>query len=252
MQIYKIVVAYDGTDFCGWQVQPEVVTVASTLQRVFKGVFKEEIAVTGASRTDTGVHALGQVAKFYSSLDIDLTRMRDAWNSSLPKSILVRSIEKTNADFHIFGDVIHKTYYYHLFYKRPLPFIAKYGWLWKFIDRVDFHLFEKALHCFIGEHDFRSFCKVDEVGCNTVRRINFIKIRKLEKFAAVQIEINGNGFLQYQIRRMLGAALDVSSKKNLSTEFLVEQLKYPCDQQELTKAESCGLCLRKIFYKKDR
>lgn len=247
MQNYKIVIAYDGTDFHGWQVQPEAVTVASTLQRVFKRVFHEEIAITGASRTDTGVHALGQVAKFHSSMDIGLDTMRDAWNNSLPKSIFIRSIEKKN--FRIFGDVISKTYYYHLFYKHPLPFVARYGWFWKFIDHVDFDLFEKAMNCFLGEHDFRSFCKVYEKGCSTVRTINFIKMRKLERFAAIQIEINGGGFLQYQIRRMIGAALDVASKKSLSTDFLVHQLKFPSDQQELTKAESSGLCLRKIFYK---
>ena len=249
MNRYKIVVAYDGTDFYGWQVQPSVVTIASVLQKSFYRLFSREIVITGASRTDAGVHALGQVATFVTDLNIDTEQIRVAWNNGLPDSILIRSLERVDSKFHIFSDVLNKTYYYHLFYKHPLPFAVRYGWYWKFIDDVDFDIFYRAMKCFVGEHDFRSFCK-NEKDKPTVRVIDAISMKKFDRFSAFRIELKGKGFLRYQIRRMLGAALDVAKSKRLSVDFIKEQLKNPCDQQQFTRAEGRGLCLRKIVYKK--
>jgi tRNA pseudouridine38-40 synthase len=247
MNRYKVVIAYDGTDFHGWQIQPFDITVVSTLQKSFIRAFSKTVSIVGASRTDAGVHALGQVAVCRTDLNLDPTSICEAWNHRLPKSILVRSVEKVDDSFHIFADVVQKTYLYHLFYRRPLPFIARYGWLWKFIDKVDFEKFDRALQCFVGEHDFRSFCK-NECNESTIRKVDFITMRKFSRYGVVQISVKGKGFLRYQIRRMIGAALDVASE-DYSVDVIVYHIKNPSDQQKFTKAKASGLCLRKIIYR---
>lgn len=249
MYRYKIVVAYDGADFHGWQVQPSAVTIASMLEKSFKIAFDKQVSIVGASRTDAGVHALGQVAVCTTELDIDTAQVMRAWNNSLPNSILIRSIERASSEFHIFAHVVSKTYYYHIFYKHPLPFLARYGWFWRFIDCVDFEKFGKAMEQFVGEHDFRSFCKT-EGDEQTVRTIDSISIEKYERFSAIRVILKSKGFLRYQIRRMLGAALDVARKNELPVDTIKYHLDHPSDQQEFTRAQGCGLCLRKIIYKK--
>ncbi len=248
MKRYKIIVAYDGTDFHGWQIQPSDITVASVLQKTFKRSFKRELSLIGASRTDAGVHALGQTALIVSDLSVPVERIAHAWNNSLPSSVLVRSVQEVDPDFHIFANVESKTYYYHLFTARPLPHIARYGWFWKFIDQVDFEKFGRALKCFVGEHDFSSFCKTESHE-KTVRMIRSIKLEKFGRYGVVRVSVTAKGFLRYQIRRMVGAALDIARKKEFSVGFITKQLKFPSDQQEFTRAEGCGLCLRKIVYK---
>lgn len=247
MRKYKAIVAYDGTDFYGWQVQPSHSTVAEALQKAFFSAFLQPVTVLGASRTDAGVHALGQVALCTTTFDLDPLCLSHAWNNCLPKSIVIRSLEIADPLFHPFAHVVQKTYYYHLFVKRPLPFVARYGWFWRFVDRVDWEKFGKAMYLFVGEHDFRSFCK-HELGQTTVRTIDSIDIKKFSRFGMIRIEIKSKGFLRYQIRRMVGAALDVASKQKMPVDFVKKQLDYPSDQQELLKAEGCGLCLRKIVY----
>ena len=132
MITYKIVIAYDGTDFYGWQIQPDRLSVTNVLVNTFFTVFGRSIKITGASRTDAGVHALGQVASFSTDLNIDPKRMAHAWTGLLPTSILIRKIEVVKQTFNPRAFVKQKTYYYHFFLRRPLPFIYPYGY---FIQR---------------------------------------------------------------------------------------------------------------------
>lgn len=248
MRKYKIVVAYDGTDFHGWQIQPVDVSVAGTLQKVFKRTFKEEVSIIGASRTDAGVHALGQVAHFTSGLQLDLERMRKAWNASLPVGIMIRSLEAVAPDFHACFDVAEKTYYYHLFLGRPLPFIARFGWHYRFIHHVDFAKFERGLQFFVGEHDFTAFCKLED-DKSPIRSINAISTTFFRQWNALRVEIRGRSFLRYQIRRIVGYTLDVARRPELPVDYLLDVLKSKNAEQTLLQADGMGLCLRKIIYK---
>lgn len=253
MMRYKAIIAYDGTDFHGWQVQANASTIASTMQQSFLRTFRTPVSILGASRTDAGVHAIGQTALCTTELNLDPQKIMTAWNASLPASIVIRSLEFAAPEFHPFANVISKTYYYHLFLKRPLPHVARYGWFWDFIDRVDIEKLEKTLPLFIGEHDFGSFCKQEaEKEQSTVRTIQSIGIKKLKRFGALQIHVMSSGFLRYQIRRMIGAALDVASKPELPIDTITYHLKNPNPQQNFTRAEGCGLCLRKIVYKEGK
>ncbi len=249
MYTYKIIVSYDGIDYQGWQVQTHKVTIANRLQDAFKHVFGERIKLLGASRTDSDVHALRQVAIFKSDIDLPHDKMAKAWNNVLPPSIHIRSLERVSDDFHPRKNVIGKTYYYHLFMQRPLPFLARYGWHYPFMGEVDLGTFDQALALYVGTHDFRSFCKLEEEK-STVRTMHSITMRKLSRFGAVQIVIKGDSFLRFQIRRMIGCALDVARRSDLSLSFIQDMLDNPHPQQKVTKAEGRGLCLKEICYKK--
>lgn len=248
MKTFKIEIAYDGTDYHGWQIQPKDETVASRMQKSFLKAFEKKITLIGASRTDSGVHALGQIAKFKTDLNVDPSIILQTWNGRLPKDISVRKVEAVSDNFHPHSNVHQKTYYYHLFTKRPLPFIARYGWHYKFIDLIDIEKFNKALKFYIGEHDFTSFCKLDPEK-TPIRKIDNITLKKFDNFGAIQVVIKGKSFLRFQIRRMIGYALDVASRPNIPIDYIKSILDNPNPQQRLIKADGCGLVLRKIVYK---
>jgi len=248
----KMVVAYNGTEFLGWQVQLDDRTVAGTLERVYRTVFGEQVSILGASRTDAGVHALGQVAVFKTALLIDLNRMRLAWNASLPKSISIRSLIEADDDFHPFSEVVSKTYYYHVFMGRPLPFVADFGWQYQYARSLRLDVLEKSLKSFIGTHDFGSFCTVDpDEKQDTVRTIYGVNLRKISRFGILQVAVMGKSFVRFQIRRMVGAAFDVARRDGWSSDVITQMLNNPNPIQNLVKAPGSGLCLRKIIYQKD-
>lgn len=250
MRKYKIVVAYDGTDFHGWQVQPTDMTVASMLEKTFFRVFQEKISVVGASRTDAGVHALGQTAHFFTKIAVDPNVIIAAWNDALPRTIVIRSIGLVPDNFHACFDVVQKTYYYHLFLSRPLPFVARFGWYYRFIRYVDMDKFKMGLQIFVGEHDFTAFCRLEE-GKNPIRTIDSISTEYLRQWNMLRVVIKGQGFLRYQIRRIIGYTLDVARRPELSVHYLEDVLKSKNPQQTLLQADGMGLCLRKIIYKGD-
>lgn len=249
MNTYAIIVAYDGTDFHGWQQQPYDISVTSCLEHAWLKTFGHTINILGASRTDAGVHALGQVARFKTPFTADPQRILKAWNAKLPASIHIRSLTLAPEAFNPRNNVIQKTYYYTLFLKRPLPMIARFGWYYPFIKDVDMQMFEKALQLYVGTHDFGSFCKKERDDESTVRTIDSIHLYNFKRWSALTVAIKGKAFGRFQIRRMIGYALDVARRPELSLEYLQGVLDNPNHQQTLTKADPQGLCLRKIVYK---
>lgn len=244
--MYKIIVSYDGTDFSGWQLQPHAPSVIQALQDVFTRVFGSSIKILGASRTDAGVHALGQVAVFSTDLCMDLERMLNAWNDALPPSIVIRDLMKVSDDFHPMYGVQEKTYWYHFFLKRPLPFVERYGWFFRY--PIDFNMLDQALQIFVGTHDFRSFCTGTDMGENTVRTINSIKVVYIKKFNAWRIEFKGPGFMRHMIRRIVGACMQVAAREDLTLDYLKDVLAEKNPKQMLVNAPAKGLCLVKIKY----
>lgn len=251
MHYYTIIVAYDGTNYHGWQIQPTAKTICSELQNAWYKVMKTEIKILGASRTDAGVHALGQVAQFAVQIppSADLGSLRNAWNARLPNDIHVRSFFPSAENFHPCGNVKQKTYYYTLFLKKPLPMVERYGWFYEFMPDVNWEKFYQSLQLYVGTHDFASFCKVDvDNPKDTVRRIDSITVRPYHRFGAIIVEIKGPSFVRFQIRRMIGYALDLARRPDVDINFLQSLLTKPNPQQTLLKAEAKGLCLRRIVY----
>ncbi len=242
---YKLLVAYDGTRYAGWQVQPHAVAVANILESTFLHVFSKPVKIIGASRTDAGVHALGQVALVITDLHLDPATMMRAWNNALPGDIVIRSLCSSDETFHPQRAVKQKIYWYHIFNQRPLPFLARYGYaLQRPCD--DKKLYE-ALQIFVGEHDFRSFCTGDEQ-ITTTRRIDAITIHFFKRFNACRIEVQGPGFLRYMIRRIVGASVEVASRRSLSIDYVRTILEAKNPEHSLPNAPAQGLMLAKIIY----
>lgn len=244
MHVYKIIIAYDGTAYHGWQVQPQDITIAGMLENRFKDVFKIPIKLIGASRTDAGVHALGQVASFSLDPQIEAESLTWAWNNALPRDILIRSLEEVSSDFHPQRSVAEKTYHYYFFDKRPLPFLSRYGYYQGTFDRTQ--LIE-GLQVFVGTHDFRSFCTGYEQE-STIRTINCIELQYFKRYGVYRISVKGPGFLRYMIRRIVGACLDVASSPYKSINDLQIALDAKNPQQNLFVAPAHGLVLHSIHY----
>lgn len=245
MQFYKIVIAYDGSRYFGWQFQPNRLSIVQILQERFKSVFKTDISLLGASRTDAGVHALGQVAVFSCNLNIDCKKMLYAWGNALPQDIFLRTLElspKINPQF----DVDYKIYYYHFSLRKPLLFLAPF--IWHINNDVDLEKLRQALNIFVGKHDFRSFCS-GEYSKSTVRNIISIDLQYLRRYGCYRIIIKGPGFLHHMIRRIIGACIDVSTDIHLSDQDLLIALDQKNPNQKFVSAPAHGLMLRKIIYK---
>lgn len=243
---YKIIVAYDGTNYCGWQAQPHVVTIAGVLERRFSAVFKREIKLLGASRTDAGVHALAQVARFTTDLTLPNEQLKRAWNNALPADIVIRELVQVENNFNPQHAVIQKTYYYHFFQQRPLPFVYRYGAYYK--PHVDLEKLQECLSVFIGTHDFRSFCTGQDKE-NTTRTIHSITVCSFNRYKVYRITVKGPGFLRYMIRRIVGACLDTASSPELTKEDLITALAAKNPAQQFDTAPAQGLMLAKIDYK---
>lgn len=249
MTNYKIVVSYDGTDYHGWQKQPNNITVVEVLEKSFYKVFHHKISIKGASRTDAGVHAYWQVASFSSSVQIAPFRLKFAWNNALPEDIVLREVVMVDAPFNPHDGVVEKTYHYHFFIKRPLPFFQRYGWYFK--REIDFDLLQQSFKVFLGTHDFRSFCTGDDMQ-STIRTIHSMHLEYDGKMDAYRIVVKGPGFLRYMIRRIVGACLEIASRDELGVSDLQKALDKKDPEQTLPNSPAKGLVLYKIDYQEDR
>jgi len=242
---YKIVVAYDGTDYLGWQAQAQGATVAGVLQQTFKRVFKKEITLVAASRTDAGVHALGQVAAFTTDLFLPPDTIRFVWNSKLPPAISICLLEQVSLSFNPRHNVVEKRYQYAFSLKRPLPLLARYIWYYR--RSIDIDKLRVALALFIGTHNFRSFCSSEYTG-NTVRTIHAIDVvaEDGEKYV---ITFKGPAFLRHMIRRIVGACLHVASCKKLTIDDVKVIMLNHNPEHILKTAPATGLVLVVIEHK---
>lgn len=245
MSVYKAILAYDGTDYSGWQRQPKKLTIEAIIEKVFKAVFRVDATVLGASRTDAGVHALGQVMRLQTPLKLPAQTLQRVFNQHLPADILVRSLEE-HEDFHPHKNVLQKVYWYHVFKQRPLPFVSRYGFYYP--KRIDIEKLNAVLQFFVGTHDFRSFCTGSQHK-STVRTIDNIAIRWYKQFGVWQIEVRGKRFLHFMIRRIIGASLQAASDPTMSYSLIKHALNNPHSAQPFLKAPAKGLMLARIKYK---
>jgi tRNA pseudouridine38-40 synthase len=246
VQSYKLTVAYDGTNYHGWQWQPNESSVERVLRETFLLVFHQtDLFLVGASRTDAGVHADGQTVRIGTKLAMDPLKMISVWNDALPDDIVIQTIEQVDTAFHPQHGVVAKTYQYRIFTERPTIYIQRFGYY--FQHKFDYKKLADCLTIFVGTHDFKAFCK-EEDGKDTVRTIQSISIRPCPKMGGFVIEIVGPSFLRYMIRRIVGAALRVASMKQYKKYDLGFALKTGKITKVLPTAPAKGLCLHKIEY----
>ncbi len=205
MRRIKLVVAYDGTNYCGWQVQPNGTSIQTVLQAAIEDLVGEKILLTGASRTDSGVHALGQVAVFDTNKDnIADWKFAMAINQRLPKDIVVQSSEVVADDFHPRYCDTQKTYKYKILNRRfalPNERFDSY-----FVpQKIDYEAMCEASKILIGTHDFHNFCSLKTNVESTVRTIYALDFEKSGDM--ITMTITGNGFLYNMVRIITGHCL---------------------------------------------
>jgi tRNA pseudouridine38-40 synthase len=203
-------VAYDGTDFVGWQIQNEGRTVEGELNKAINALTGETIEVIGASRTDSGVHAKGNVAVFDTESTVPADRFMYALNSLLPEDISVVESKEVAADFHPRHCSSIKTYEYRIFVSRindPL----KRRYAYRFPTELNVERMDEAAKYLIGEHDFKSFCCVRTQAETTVRKIYSADV--FHDGDDIVIRVSGAGFLYNMVRIIAGSLMEVGSGK---------------------------------------
>ena len=208
MKRVKLTVAYDGTNYCGWQVQPNGITIESELNKHLSELLKEEIHVIGASRTDAGVHAKGNVAVFDTSARMPAEKISYALNTRLPEDIRIQKSCEVAADFHPRFRKTVKTYEYKICNRRfPDPCTRLYS-LFYYWD-LDTEKMRQAAQYLVGTHDFTSFCTNKPEVTDRVRTIYSLDV--LQDGEMITIRVCGNGFLYNMVRIITGTLLRVGS-----------------------------------------
>lgn len=242
MKRIKLVVAYDGTAYHGWQLQPGVKTIEGELNYALSALLKEEVQVIGASRTDSGVHALCNEAVFDTQTRIPPEKIAYALNQRLPDDIVIQESMETADDFHPRHCTSHKTYEYRILNaKFPVPTKRRYSHF-TYIP-LDIELMRKGAAYLIGEHDFKSFCSTAAVVESTVRTILDISIDRIDN--EIIIRVCGTGFLYNMVRIIAGTLMEVG--RGMYPPEQIEEILKACDRQAAgPTAPACGLTLIRI------
>ena len=208
MKRVKLIVAYDGTNYHGWQVQDNGITIEEVLNRTISELVQEDIKVIGASRTDAGVHACGNVAVFDTESRIPGDKFSFALNQRLPEDIRIQESCEVDADFHPrYADTV-KTYEYNILNRRfELPSKRLYAAFCYY--PMDIERMNQAAAYLVGEHDFKSFCSAGAQVQTTVRTIYAVNVTKDDDM--VHIRITGNGFLYNMVRIIAGTLMQVGT-----------------------------------------
>ena len=204
----KLVVAYEGTNYCGWQIQPNGITIEQVLNETLSSLLGEEITVTGASRTDAGVHSLGNVAVFETHTKMPAEKISFALNQRLPEDIVVQESCQVPEDFHPRFSKSRKTYEYRILncrFRQPLERRTSYFYHYP----LDVSAMQRAAAYLVGEHDFTSFASVHAQTNTYVRMIYALDV--VREGDMIRIRVQGNGFLYNMVRIIAGTLIQVGA-----------------------------------------
>jgi tRNA pseudouridine38-40 synthase len=202
----KLTVAYDGTEFVGWQRQGRGISVQGLIEEALSAIDGAPVTLHGAGRTDSGVHALGQVATARVTSPIGDTRLARALNAHLPESIRITELSTVPDDFHARFSAVSKAYEYRIWNAKTLPpFIRLYAW--HVMEPLDVAAMREGTRAIVGEHDFAAFRSARSVNHTTVRAITAAGWKT--DGAALTFEIEGKGFLRYMVRSLVGTLVEI-------------------------------------------
>ncbi len=243
MNNYKVVLEYDGTSYHGFAKQEIKGTIQDVLEETLSNILKENITINGSGRTDTKVHALGQVINFNTTRDISEYGLLKALNSNLPKDIVAKSVKKVDNNFHARYSAKSKTYMYIINDKKLSAFCRNYECFCKY--NLDIIKMQSAIKLFEGKHDFKSYMSTGSSIRDTVRTITKASI--CEKNDKIYIEFTGDGFLYNQVRIMVGTLIEIGRGK-ITEDVIIESFKN-YNRNKLGKtADPQGLYLKKVEY----
>jgi tRNA pseudouridine38-40 synthase len=241
----KLTIAYDGTDFSGFQRQPGRRTIQGTLEETLSRVLKEDIIIEGSGRTDAGVHALGQVCHFTTNKPIPAERFPHILCHTLPADIIVVKGEEVPFEFHARKSACWKTYRYQV-ETLSVPRLHMRRYAYHFPTAVNVEAMQRAAQLLIGEHDFTSFCSAKTEIEHKVRTIYNIRLSEADQLRFV--EVTGSGFLYNMVRIIVGTLHDVGKGK-----ILVEHIPAIIEAKDRQAAGSTfppeGLHLVEVGYR---
>lgn len=241
---YKVTLAYDGSNYLGFQSQSHGKTIQDEIEKVIKRIFNVETRIIMASRTDAGVHAKGQVFHFDVDSSVDPYSLKGSFNALLPKDIHVTNVKKVNENFHARFSVKSKTYEYLINIGEYDVFLKGYAYQCPY--KLDLEKMEKCSKLFIGKHDFSSFnTSTYKEKPDQHRTISEFKI--IKKGNILKIKVTGDGFMRNMVRILVGTLIDVARGKKEISE-VKEMLNVPNKSTRRYNISPCGLYLVKIRY----
>ncbi|HTC65300.1 MAG TPA: tRNA pseudouridine(38-40) synthase TruA [Candidatus Saccharimonadales bacterium] len=257
MRNIKFIVAYDGTDFSGWQSQPGQVTVQGTIADVLEKLTQQRAAIQGAGRTDAGVHANGQVLNFKTESSMSVEEFQRACNALLPPTIRVNAAEDVDPNFHSRRDAVAKTYRYRIFRGRVVsPFIWKY--VLQDSSELNFDAMAEAAGLFAGDHDFTSFAASTGSDDDDMERVT---IRAIYQSALIRVPVagdreateewvyvvRGRSFMRNMVRKMVGTLVEIGRGK-IAPSYIQELFALRDRSKSGATVPPQGLCLESVEY----
>jgi len=242
MNNYKLIIAYDGMDYHGWQIQPGVKTIQGTIQEALERITEQKIKIVGAGRTDAGVHAKGQVANFWANINLSEEELLRALNSVLPHDIRILSLEKVPLDFHARRKAKAKIYEYRILNSKIIsPFLIRYVLHYPY--PLDFDRMREASKHFVGKKDFTPFSSSDKK--NNIREVYYSEIFK--KDDEIIYKIKANGFIRYMVRKIVGILIEIGKGK-IEPDIIIDIFENKNHSITIPTAPPHGLCLLEVIY----
>ena len=239
---YCLIFSYRGNEFYGYQIQKKERTVQEEMEKVLSKIFNEKMKISSSGRTDRGVHALGQVATFDASKEMDNEKLRFALNSLLPKDIHIESVRKCDATFHARFSAKAKTYVYIIKKGEENPFLT--SCVFFLHKELNLDKIKEGSTLFLGEHDFRNFCtnKEEQSYMETL-----YEIRIHQKGDYYFFVLTGTGFKRYMVRMLIGTLL-AYERDEISLDYIREKLKKKEKDPTCFKVPAEGLYLKEVYY----
>ncbi len=245
MKNYKLVIQYDGTNYCGWQSQLNGVSIQGVVQKAINTITRESVNLLGAGRTDAGVHALGQTANFRIEKELDLYRFKHSLNSSIPKDIAVTSIKEVDEEFHSRYDAIKRSYIY-LISKGKSPFYDRYSWWYH--GNINCSELNRLSESLLGVNNFTAFSRKASETENKICNVHEIRWKEWKDQIVFYVE--ADRYLHGMVRTMVGTLLNsFKLKKNIDYLYNIINKKERESAGEAVPAK--GLFLFKVKYKAD-
>ena len=244
MRNVKLIIEYDGTAYCGWQVQPNGITIQQVMEEALLRMLGEPAKLRSSGRTDAGVHARGMVACFNTGKGLPLRAFREGLNTLLPEDIAVRDACEVPLRFNPRADAAAKHYRYTILLDNVRSPLVRHT-VCRLTGRLDLDAMRQACTHFVGEHDFAAFRAANCAAKTTVRCINSLEL--VQDGPLIHLDVNGSGFLKNMVRIMAGTLLEVGRGKR-APEEVATLLRGGNRQASGMTAPPQGLCLMQVFY----
>ena len=244
MRNIKLLIEYDGTNYGGWQRQPNNVTIQEKIEEAIFKITKEKVNLVGSSRTDAGVHAKGMVANFFTESKIPQDRFREAINTKLPDDIAIIKSEEVDKEFHARYSSKGKMYSYTIINRYEKVSLGR-NYVYQVKEKLDVKAMQEACEYFIGTHDFKAFRSAGGSAKTSIRTIKEFYIEQNND--SLKVYISADGFLYNMVRIIVGTLIEVGNGT-----IAIEDIENIIKNGDRTKAGKCvapnGLILEKVYY----